>query len=131
DSVLGSLPLFGKDRVPAKTPTAPTAMLLVNGYNGIGIHSFLAIQRSFPNYFKNFVFLSVAVLDTGRFTGPEELARLEDSIKTDLQKYVDLANGLGLYAESRYIVETDVTEGLETLCDQAKNDWPRRMIFAG
>src|SRR5439155_7161400 len=50
-------------------PREPTAVLLVGGYGGIGIHSLLSIQKMFPGYFKNVIFLSVAVIDSGAFKG--------------------------------------------------------------
>ena len=33
---------------------APTAAILVGGYNGLGIHSFLSIQQLFPHYYENY-----------------------------------------------------------------------------
>ena len=43
---------------------ATTAAILVSGYNGLGMHVFFSIIRSFPGTFRNFVFLSVGVIDT-------------------------------------------------------------------
>jgi hypothetical protein len=56
DSILSSMP---KSSVPARAldPKKPTAALLVGGYAGLGVHSLLTIQRLFPGYFQNFVFL--------------------------------------------------------------------------
>jgi amino acid transporter len=69
-------------------PHSPLAALLVTGYNGLGIHSFLSIHRLFPNYFKNFIFLSVGVIDSARFKGAEEIDNLKEAVETDLKKYV-------------------------------------------
>jgi amino acid transporter len=131
DEILTNFPLPENNTPPPKQPQQPTAVLMVNGYNGIGIHSFLAIHKSFPGYFKNFVFLSVGVIDSDRFKGVSEISNLDSSIHEDLKKYVNLANKMGFYAESHMILETDVTEGLETLCQQVGKNWPRKMFFTG
>ncbi len=39
-------------------PNDMTAVLLVGGYNGFGLHSFLSIFRTFPNVYKNFILSS-------------------------------------------------------------------------
>jgi len=61
----------------------PTAILLVESYNGLGIHSLLNIVKQFPGYFKQMVFVSVAVLDTGNFKGAGEVESLEENTKLD------------------------------------------------
>src|SRR6185436_2608317 len=81
DEILTDIPLAEKGNPPAKNPSQPTAILMVNGYNGMGIHSFLAIHKSFPGHFKNFVFLSVGVIDTDRFKGLSEMGNLKTSIQ--------------------------------------------------
>ena len=53
------LRLMGLDELPL------TAAVLVAGYGGVGIHTVLSVLRLFPNDFKNFVFLSVGVIDSG------------------------------------------------------------------
>src|SRR6185295_19177441 len=47
---------------PPKVPAGPTAVLLVGGFNGLGIHSFLTVLRRCPHHFKNYVFVSVWVV---------------------------------------------------------------------
>jgi K+ transporter len=131
DEILTTFPLPEKAKVPGKSVNEPTAALLVNAYNGIGIHSFLAIHKSFPGHYKNFVFLSVGVLDSDRFKSVEEIDSFKTSIKTDLDKYVELANRLGFYAESHMLMETDVTEGLEMICDEVSRVWPKVTFFTG
>ena len=54
-----------------------TAIQLVGSYNGVGVHTLFAIIRSFPGLYKNFVFVSVAVIDQGAFKGEEKLDDLK------------------------------------------------------
>ncbi len=132
DDILTNIPPpAAKPEVAAKSPSKPAAILMVNGYNGMGIHSFLAIHRFFPGHFKNFIFLSVGVIDSDRFKGKAEIQNLEESIQKDLDKYVRLANSMGLYAESRMLLETDVIDGLEKLCQQTAEEWPKKVFFTG
>jgi hypothetical protein len=131
DEILANIPPVEVKQAPRKQPLKPAALLMVNGYNGMGIHSFLAIHRFFPGHFKNFVFLSVGVVDSDRFKGKAEIENLRTSIQSDLDKYVELAKGMGLYAESRMDLETDVIEGLEDLCKKAAEEWPKKVFFTG
>src|SRR5205823_10156721 len=118
NQVLCDLPLPEPAVPPTKQPHAPTAILMVGSYNGVGIHSILAIQRFFPGHFKNIVFLSAGVIDSGRFKGRAELDALMRSVEADLAKYVKLANKLGFHAESKAGLGTDVIEELDFLCQQ-------------
>jgi hypothetical protein len=36
-------------------PRKPTAVLLVGKFGGLGVHSMLSIQRTFPDYFANLI----------------------------------------------------------------------------
>jgi hypothetical protein len=112
-------------------PTAPTAVLMVGGFNGIGVHSLLSIPPAFPGYFKNVVFLEVGVVDSSRFKGRHELRNLEKQVKDDLAEYEKLAASLGLHAESRYRLGTDAVEELIDLCLETAKDYKRPTFFAG
>ncbi len=70
---------------PTSTPPNPkemTAIQLVNGYNGFGVHTFLTVIRSFPGLYKNFIFVSVAEVDVGSFKGSDAVSCLEDATAT-------------------------------------------------
>ena len=132
DEALTTVPL------PAGEPVAvpmqrlnQTAILTVTNFAGLGIHTLLNQFRIFPNQFKQIVFISVGVLDSGRFKGASEIHALEESTKAELQKYVDFARKLGFPAEYRYTLGTDVVDELEQLCLQASKDFPRSVTFGG
>jgi len=131
NKILSEIPIPEGAPPPQKLPNAPTAVLMVNGYNGIGIHSLLAIQRFFPGHFKNFVFVSVGVIDSGRFKGAAEIDSLKTFVDDSLKKYVALANGFGFYAESRAGLGTDIIDELELLCEQVGKEWDRKVFFMG
>ena len=117
--------------VPPKRPDASTAVLIARAFDGIAIHSLLNIQRLFPNEFKNVVFISVGVIDSGQFKGLSEIENLRKSKEEDLKSLVEFANCLGWYAEHRYLLGVDLMTELEKLCKSAARDFPRSVFFAG
>ena len=112
-------------------PREPTAVLLVGSYGGIGVHSMLAIHKMVPNYFKNIVFVSVAVVDSGSFKGTEEIRALQDNVEQTLHKYVDLARRLGWNAGSASGVGIDPADEITRVCVELATKYPRVMFFAG
>jgi hypothetical protein len=131
DEILGNLPQSARPEPPALDPKAPTAVLLVGSYGGLGIHSLLAIQRLFPGYFKNFVFVSVAVIDSATFKGVEEVEEVRQRTASSLERYVKLANGWGLAADQQFAVGTEVVSEAEELCIKVAKKYPRSIVFAG
>jgi amino acid transporter len=131
NQVLGDLPLEDVSVLPEKQRNAPTAVLMVSGYNGIGIHSILAIQRFFPGHFKNMVFISVGAIDSDRFKGKAELESLQKTVQQDLDRYVKLSQKLGFYGESQYAIGTDIVEELVDLCRDVNRRWQKKVYFMG
>ncbi|HMA80681.1 MAG TPA: APC family permease, partial [Candidatus Binatia bacterium] len=117
--------------VPAKNPQAPTAAIIVRDFEGIAIHTLLNVQRLFPNHFKNIIFISVGVIDTGQFKGQREIESLKRKTEENLQSFVEYANCLGWYAESRYSLGVDLIQELVTLCESVAKEHPRTVFFSG
>ncbi|KAF0217131.1 MAG: hypothetical protein FD174_3432 [Geobacteraceae bacterium] len=110
---------------------APTAIQLVSGYSGFGVHTLLSIVTTFPKTYKNIIFVSVAVIDSGSFKGAEEIEALEKSGQEGLEKYVNLARRLGFAADYRMTVATDVVESAMELCKEINQQYPRSTVFTG
>ena len=117
-----------KAAAPAKNTNAPTAVLIVRDFDGIGVHTLLNIQRLFPNHFRNIIFISVGVIDTGQFKGHAEIENLKRKKEEDLKSYVDFATCLGWYAEYRYELGVDLIEELEQLCEAVAKEFPRSIF---
>ena len=112
-------------------PKNVTAVQLVTGFNGFGVHTLLSIIRYFPNLYKNVIFVSIAVADSGSFKGAEEVEALKESTKVSLEKYVDSARRLGIPADYRLDLGTDVVESASLLCESIVEEFPRSTIFTG
>jgi len=119
--------------VPARPldPALPTAVVLVGGYSSLGIHTLLAALRKFPGQFKNAIFLSVGVIDSGVFKDDDTLARLKEQTEQGLQKYIELAASQGIPAACRFAIGTDLIAELERLCLDTARDFPHVIFFAG
>jgi amino acid transporter len=131
DKVLTNLPLPQPRHIPELAPDGPTAIVLVESYAGLGIHTLLSVQRLFPHHFKNYVFCSVGLVDSGRFKGTEAVHELEARVRADLERYVHLAQRMGHYAEYRFTVGTDLIEELEGICLDLIKEFRRPVVFAG
>ncbi|HKY09032.1 MAG TPA: APC family permease [Candidatus Binatia bacterium] len=117
--------------VPPPDRNAPTAVLIVRHFDGLGIHSLLTLPRVFPNHFKNLVFISAGVIDSSSFKGAGELENLKRATEDDLKSFVEYANCLGWPAEYRYSVGINLLNELETLCKSVALDYPQSVFFAG
>jgi amino acid transporter len=132
DDILMGMYLEGsKINTDPPDPNNMTAILLVSGYGGFGLHSFLSIFRNFPNMYKNFIFVSVGEIDSGSFKGIAEVESLKNSVIDGLKKYVDLARNLGFPADYRMDIGTDVVEIATNLCESVAEEYSQSMIFAG
>jgi amino acid transporter len=131
DSILEVLPPHAGGPRPVLDPKLPTAVLLVGGYGGLGVHALLTVQRTFPGFFKNFVFVSVGVVDSASMKGIEEVDRVRLRTQNALEQYVDLAHRLKLAADYRMEVGTEAVAEAEKLCVAISQEFPRAVFFAG
>jgi len=132
EDLVPTLPAEPADVVPGEVDRkAPTAVLFVGGYGGLGIHALLSVQRLFPGHFRNFVFASVGVIDAAVMKGVEEVERLERETQASLQRYVDLSRRLGLPSESRLSIGTEAVQGGVDLAERIRSEFPRSVIFMG
>jgi len=114
-----------------KDSRAMTAIQLVSGYNGMGVHSFLQIQASFPGLYRNFIFASVAVVNQELFKSGESVAQLAGEVDAGLERYVDLARRYGFWAEAQSSIGTNVQDAASELCRALSFDYPNSTVFTG
>ena len=83
----------------APDPAKPTAVILVGGYGGLGMHTMIDSMRFMPGHFSNFVFVSAGMVDSGNFKGSGAVEALRQYTEETLAKYVALARNLGMPAD--------------------------------
>lgn len=120
----------GESRAPAFEPEAKTAVILVSGFNGMGLHTVFGVIRLF-GVFRNFVFIRIGVVDAGNFKGAQEICNLESQVKGDLDRYVKLMNKNGFYAEGVCVVGVDIIDGVTGVVPGILERFPQAIFFGG
>ncbi len=116
---------------PKLDPKAKTAVLLVNGFNGLGLHTLLGIMRMFPGVFRNFIFVQVGVVDAGNFKGAAEIENCRRHAEAELQRYVNYMRQHGFYAEGIASMGTDLVAEVSELSPEVFKRFPQAVFFGG
>ncbi|MBV8801463.1 MAG: amino acid permease [Gammaproteobacteria bacterium] len=111
-------------------PQLPTAVILIGKSPGIGMHTLLSILRIFPRHFKNFIFLSVGIVDVESFSGQKALEQMRRDVDKTLQYFVDYCQQYELSAESYATFGTDTVEKLDELAETVGKKYPNCIFFA-
>ncbi len=130
DSHVPQVEPLGEEPKPL-LPVAPTAVLLVGGYNGIGHETLTAALHAFPNHYKNAVFIAVGGVDSAALKDEHELALVREGVDHTLARYVALGQALGLRSKGMSAIGTDVVAELEQLCLRAADETHDVTFFAG
>jgi len=131
EEILTDIPATSPYNNEPLNPRDMTAILLVSGFNAFGLHTLLSIVRYFPNVYKNYIFISVAEVDSGSFKGIAELKALEEATKKELTKYVTVTRKHGFPADYRMATGTDVIEGATELVRETAKEIPKSTVFTG
>ena len=121
-----------KNNTPGKVSFEDkTAVLLVNGFNGLGMLALSNIFDLFGGVYKNFVFVQIGVIDAGVFKGAKEIEGLKAQVSKDIDTYVKLLSSRGYYAEGFTSVGTDVVEEITKLAPEILKKFPNAVFFGG
>ena len=134
DSIVEAAELESK-AVPAAAPYADpkarTAVILVNGFNGLGLHTILNVPRMFGNTFRNFMFVQVGSVDAGNFKGAAYIDALRAYTESEAQRYVQFAHARGYGSKAYTAIGYDITSEVMRLARQAADEFPNQVFFAG
>lgn len=118
-------------RKPSFNPKRDTAVLFVNGFTGMGLHSLFAIIRMFRGRFKNFVFIQIGVVDSGTFKGEAEIEKLKETTHRELERYIKFMSKNGYYAEYEYSLGVEIVEESFSVAQKVLKKYPGAVFFAG
>ncbi len=128
---------FEADGKSSKSPVgdmdrkSKTAVIFVNGFNGLGVHTTLGVFRMFPGVYKNYVFVEIGIVDAGNFKGVEELAHLEENIGGDVRKYADCMKARGIHAEARSVIGPEILSTAFSVGCELMETYPNSTFFGG
>jgi amino acid transporter len=130
------LNLVGPDLVdglldPPAHPEGRTVAVFVSRYDGLGLSTLGRIRQLLGTEIRRFVFLSVAQVDSAEFRSEIRVAALRQAREKDLQRFLDLARGMGIEAEQHLAVGTDVVEALERLAVETAEKYQGILFVAG
>ena len=111
-------------------PKAKTAVVLVSGFNGLGLHLVQNVVMYFGDVFRNFVFISVGVVDAGNFKGATEVENLERHVQEGANRYVELMRHEGYFARSLCTVGADLADVIAGLAPKVLEEFPQALFFA-
>lgn len=112
-------------------PTARTAVILVNGYNGLGLHTVVNALRLFSGSFKNVVFLQVGAVDAGNFKGLSEIESLRSHVREECERYAAFARSRGYGTAIFTKLGPDPIESILELATEVSTQLPNSVYFGG
>lgn len=116
---------------PADSAPARTAIVFVNDFNGLGLHTLLGAVRMFGGAFRRFVFVHIGVVDAGNFKGVGELDRLQQHATTEAARYVDFVRQRGGVAEAVTAIGHEIVAEFEELLPALTARHPNAVFFGG
>jgi hypothetical protein len=121
----------GKRRAPRYNGKARTAVVLVSGFNGMGLHTLFNVVRLFGKGVRNFFFIQAGIIDAERFKGQDEIDKLEAHVKESLERYVSYVRSQGFYARGYPLVGTDVVDAITEKALEVFREHPSSIFFGG
>jgi amino acid transporter len=128
---LFAMPTTGQIRaVSHLDPSQPTAVFVVGRSRGVGMHALLWVMRLFPGHFKNFVFISVGVVDARNFGGDGSIKTMQHSVDETLTYFLNYCHHHGLAATCFYDYGTDPVEKLQEVAEKVAAQFPNCIFFS-
>ncbi|MBA4136539.1 MAG: amino acid transporter [Opitutus sp.] len=117
--------------LPSDARAPRTAVVLVNGFNGLGLHTLFGALRMFGGAFRRFVFVHIGVVDAGNFKGADEIGRMRAHAGAEAQRYVEFVARHGGTAEAVTAIGHDVVGEFEKLLPALTAAHPDAVFFGG
>lgn len=118
------------DNIPEFDEHAPTAVLFIGKSVGVGMHTLLWINRLFPNYFKNFIFVTVGIIDVQSYGIEQHFKTLRRKVKRNLEHFVSFVHSHGSAAYALIDYGTDPVEKLTKIAEKLHRENSNCIFFA-
>ena len=115
---------------PQYDPESKTAVILVNGFNGMGLHTLFNVRRLFGDI-KNFVFIKAGIIDAGNFKGVDAIDELKKHVQNELDHYVAFMKNQGFYAEAFSTIGTEIADDISGMAYEIFERYPNSVFFGG
>ncbi len=112
-------------------PKGKSAVLLVSGFNGTGLHTLFSIRRIFGDTFRNWFFIQAGIIDADRFKGAEGMEDLRRHVEEGLSKYVKFMQAEGYHAAGFAAIGTDVSDEICDLAQRIFRKHSNAVFFGG
>ena len=116
---------------PAFNSKGNTAIVLVSGFGGTGLYTFLRMMENFRGVYDNVVFIRVGVINTRIYRGIDELNHFKQQVKEDGEKYVRVANQFGMYGKSIWTIGTDPVNEVYRIVKKIRPRLSGAALFGG
>ncbi len=123
-------PVAARD-LAAPVGATRTAVVFVNGYNGLGLHTLLGAVRMFGGGFRRFVFVHIGVVDAGNFKGADEIEHLRAHAAAECARYVEFVRQRGGEASAVTAIGHEIVAELERLLPDLTATYPDAVFFGG
>ena len=131
---LVQLPGYDQHKIPEAIPfnaDSKTAIILVSGFGGTGLYTFLRINENFKGIYQNYIFIRIGVINSKIYRGSEELEHFKHSVKDDGKKYEKIANQFGFYGKSMWTIGTDPVSEVYQIVKKLTRLVPNSTFFGG
>lgn len=121
-----------------KTPIVPiypdvknsTAIIFVGSSCGAAMHTFLTVKKLFKDHYKNFIFVSIAVIDSRTVVFADRIEELKKKNETNLDYLVNFCHLHHIPAASLLEISTDPIGELEVFAKKISQQYPDSAFFA-
>ncbi|HUW98335.1 MAG TPA: APC family permease [Acidiferrobacter sp.] len=113
------------------SPNERTAVFFVNGFDGLGIHTYLSVKRMLGDYIKNYVFLMAGVVGEAEFKGIEAVQHLRTATEAQANRYLAMCRNHDVAATWFTAYSTDRRLAMLELSQAAIEAFPQSLFFSG
>ncbi len=127
-----SIPLSWDDDASSAPPDPqqPTAVFLVGGNRGAGMHMLQFVLRNFPGRFRNFVFVAVGEVDKQSYDSDRAIRSLQARIENSLRYFASYSVSQGFTSTTFQAYGADPLEELSRLTLEVLEQFPNSICFA-